>query len=84
MTPASKKAPMDKIASVKAIVDYIKAHPGADIELDDLRAVVAKSAIVYGFRPIGPQGIAATMCLIYRRSPLYAKLAPEGIVKVRP
>lgn len=27
---------------------------------------------------------AATMCLIYRRSPLYAKLAPEGIVKVRP
>ena len=82
MTP-NKKAPMDKIASVKAMAEYLVNHPGVDVELDDLRAVVAKTAVIYGFRPIGPQGIAATMCLIYRRSPLYAKFAPDGIVKVR-
>ena len=81
MTP-NRKAPMDKIASVKAMVEYLVNHPGIDVELDDLRLYVGKTAALVGFRPIGPQGIAATMCLIYRRSPLYAKFAPEGIVKV--
>jgi hypothetical protein len=81
---ANKKAPMDKIASVKAMVEYLVNHPGEDVELDDLRLYVAKTAALVGFRPIGPQGIAATMCLIHKRSPLYAKYAPLGIMKIGP